>query len=94
MQRGSVEVDLIPPEVNKLAHPQAVAVGDEDHGGVAVAPAVALGGSDQGLDLLRCQVLPRSQVAVLGPLRCDCSVFGGWRHQPQVPLAMVSAQAR
>jgi len=36
VQGRSVEVDLIPAKVGEFGHAQAVAVGDEDHGGVAV----------------------------------------------------------
>jgi hypothetical protein len=43
-QRGRLEVDLVPSKVNQLAGAEAVAIGDQDHGGVAVAPAVGFGG--------------------------------------------------
>ena len=83
VQRGAVEVDLIPAQVHQLAHPQAMAIGDQDHGGIAVAPAVALGGLDQLLDLGLGQVLA-GPVGVGAPCRGNCSFFGGWCDQLQV----------
>ena len=47
-----VEVDLLPAEIDQLAHPEPVTVRHEDHGGIAVAPAIVPGGLDQALDLL------------------------------------------
>ena len=44
VQGRGVEVDLIPAKVGEFGHAQAVAVGDEDHGGVAVT-AVATSGA-------------------------------------------------
>ena len=57
MQAGMGEVDLIPAQVDQLADPQAVAIGDQDHGRVPVAPAVLAGRLDQLLDLGLGQVL-------------------------------------
>jgi len=51
VQGGRSEVHLIPVEVDQLGSPQAVPVGDEDHGRVPVAPAVALGRLHEPLDL-------------------------------------------
>jgi hypothetical protein len=37
------EVNLVPSKVNRLARAETVAIGNQDHGGVAVAPAVGFG---------------------------------------------------
>jgi hypothetical protein len=42
MQGRGVEVDLVPAQVDKLSDPQVI--GHQQHGGVAAAVAVALGG--------------------------------------------------
>ena len=57
----------------QLAGPQAVPIGHQDHRGVAVAPAIALGGFQQPLDLGLRQVLAGPQVGVAAALHCDCS---------------------
>ena len=57
VQGRGVEVDLNPAQIGKLADPQAVAVGDQDHGGIAMTAAVALGGVHHGFDLGLGQVL-------------------------------------
>ena len=44
VQGGGCEVDLLPSEIDQLAGPKAVAVGDKQHRGVAVAIAIALRG--------------------------------------------------
>ena len=46
VQSTVTEVDRIPTQGHKLAYPQAMPIGDQDHGGVAVAMAVAAGGDD------------------------------------------------
>jgi hypothetical protein len=48
---GCPEIYLIPTQVRRLACPQAVPVGHQDHGGVAVRPAISLGGMKQPVDL-------------------------------------------
>ena len=70
VEDGAVEVDLVPAKVADLGSPQAVPVGQQDHGGVAVTVAVAPGGLDQRLDLVGGQVLP-------GPQSAFFARFGG-----------------
>ena len=89
VQRGRSEVHLIPPQVHQFGGPQAVPVGHKDHRGVPVAPAVSRGGFHQPLDLGFRQVLAGAQVGVGGPFGPDCSVYGGWRDQPEVPFGHV-----
>ena len=69
-----VEVDLFPAEIDQLAHPEPVTVRYEDHGGIAVAPAIVPGGLDQALDLLVGQVLAGAVFGVrLAPRHRHCS---------------------
>ena len=83
-----VEVDLIPAQVDQLTDPQAVPIGDEDHGGVAVTPAVLAGRLDQLLDLGLGQVLAGPQFGVgtrcRHGLAANCSFFDGWSHELEV----------
>jgi len=37
------EIDLIPSQVDEFANPQAMVIGHQDHGGVAMAPAAVAG---------------------------------------------------
>src|SRR6266849_6999712 len=48
VEHRAIEVDLVPAQVTDLGRPQPVAEGHQDHGGIPVAVAVALGGLDQG----------------------------------------------
>src|SRR4029078_6260664 len=61
-------------------------IGHKDHRRIPMAPAVALGRVHQPLDLGLGQVLARAQLAVRWPFGGDCSIYGGWRDQPEVPL--------
>ena len=71
------EVEHVPAQGGELAHPQAVAVGDQDHGGVAVAVAAGprSGGGDQPFDLGRGEVLAWPPGGVLEPARRDIPIY-------------------
>jgi hypothetical protein len=73
VQHGAGEVDLVPAQVADLGRPEAMPEGEQDHGGVAVTVAVALGRLDQRRDFIERQMLPCAQVGVLGSLRRNCS---------------------
>jgi hypothetical protein len=47
VEHRPVEIDLVPTQVADLGGPKAMPEGDQDHGGVALTVAVALGGIDQ-----------------------------------------------
>lgn len=51
-----------------------------------MAPTVSRGGFHQPLDLGLSEVLARPQVAIGAPPGSDCSVYGGWGDQSEVPL--------
>ena len=62
------QLDLLPLQVAHLRGPQAVAVGDQDHGGIAMAVATILAGAvHQPLDLALGEVAPP-----------DCQVYDAW----------------
>ena len=58
------EVDAVPPQRDQLRRAQAVTVGKQDQGGVAVAVAIGAGGGDQLLDLSLGQVFARPELGV------------------------------
>ena len=82
------KIDGVPAQRDQLARPQAMAVGDQDHGGVAVAIAVLASCRDQPIDLGVGQVLARADLGVAAPLRwsslVNCPINGGRRHQRQM----------
>ena len=82
------KIDGVPAQRDQLARPQAMAVGDQDHGGVAVAIAVLASCRDQPIDLGVRQVLARADLGVAAPLRgsslVNCPINGGRRHQRQM----------
>ena len=69
MHAAMGEVDGVPAQRDQLGRPQAVPVGDQHHGGVAVAIAVLASGRDQPIDLGVGQVLARADLGVAAPLR-------------------------
>ncbi len=65
------KLHLMPLQIAHLGRPQAVPVGDQDHGGIAVpVPAAFPRRSHQGLDLGRRQILARP---------FNCGIYDGWR---------------
>src|SRR5271165_3941576 len=76
VQGGRVEVDLIPAQVYKFAYPQAMPIGDQHHGVIAVAVAVALGGLKQLLDFGLGQVLTGPVFSVWLAPWSNCALFG------------------
>lgn len=66
--------------------PEHVRVRLECQFGPGPTPTVFPGGVREPLDLSLCQVLAGAQVGVGGPLGPDCSVYGGWRNQAEVPF--------
>jgi hypothetical protein len=74
------EVELIPGQGTQLGDAQAMPEGDQDHDGVAQAvPAPALlGGADQALHLLWCEVLARPNIPVAAPWRRYCPIKKSW----------------
>ena len=74
-----------PSKVNKFGGPQTVPEGQQDHGGVAMAPAVVLSRLNQPLDLSLRQVPRgtdkralglRTGKALAGQFCCDAQVQG------------------
>ena len=94
VQRGCPEVHLLPAQVHQFGGPQAMPVGHKDHRGVAVTPTVSLGGIHKPLDLGLRQVLSGPQVSIGWAFGCDCSIYGGWRDQPEVPFGHVLGAPR
>jgi len=68
MQATLGEFDLLPLQVAHLGGPQTMAIGDQDHGRVAMPIAAVLAGAvHQPLDLALGEIAP-----------LDCQVYGGW----------------
>ena len=86
VQGGGCEVDLLPSEIDQLAGPKAVAVGDKQHRGVAVAIAIALRGGEELVDLGLGEVLTRAQLAIWSAGRPNCSIYGGRSDQSETPV--------
>ena len=55
-----------------------MAVGDQDHGGVPVTPAVLAGRLDQLLDLGAGQVFAGADLGIRPPSWHDCPIYSGW----------------
>ena len=90
MQAAVGEVDGVPAQRDQLARPQAMPVGDQHHGGVAVAIAI-LRQRPRSAERPR----RRSGTRASGPRRCgaarwsgivNCPNNGGWRHQRQMRI--------
>ena len=57
MQAARLKLDIVPAQTDQLGRPEAVAIGDQDRGGIPVTVAVAPSGIDQPLDLATGQVV-------------------------------------
>src|SRR4029077_15504795 len=83
MEAAMGKIDGVPAQRDQLARPQAMAVGNQDHGGVAVAIAVLVSCRDSAVDLGVGQVLARAYLGVTAPLRwsslVNCPINGGRR---------------
>jgi hypothetical protein len=78
------EVDLLPAEVHHFGCSEAMPVGHKHHERVAMAVAVLPDRLNQLLDFVGGEVLTGAQLRVACAPRHDCSIFSGWRNQPQV----------
>jgi hypothetical protein len=58
------KLDRIPPEHHKLGDAQTMAVGQQNHRPVAMAPPVRFGRPDQALDLGVGEILTRAKVVI------------------------------
>jgi hypothetical protein len=68
MQPASIELDLMPFQVAHLRRSQAVAIGDKDHGGIAMAMPIALGSLNE---------LPNLALGKVATSNCEA--FSAWR---------------
>src|SRR5215467_7343310 len=91
MQAAMSKVDGVPPQRDELARSQSVPVGDQHHGGIAVAVAILPGSTDQAGDLAIGEVLAGADLGVTfagrrAPAIGNCPNNGGWRHQRQMRI--------
>jgi hypothetical protein len=90
--RGAIEVDLVPTQVDKLRGPQAVPVGQQDHRDVAMAVSIGLGCISKAVDLGIDQILAGAQFGVRpAQWRGNCSIYGGRNTSLRCDFAMFSA---
>ena len=64
MQTPMSKVDGVPAQGDQLGDAQPMSIGDQDHGGVAVAVTVAGGYLDQAIHLAVGEVFTRSNIGV------------------------------
>lgn len=79
LEQPLFQVDLVPAQRHQLRHAQAVAVGQQDHGRVAVAvPSPRLGRPHQLLHFACSEVLATAAFAVRDSSRWNCPILGIW----------------
>jgi hypothetical protein len=81
MQIAGFELNIGPLQAAKLTGAQAMPESHQDHGTIAQAPAIALGGSDELVHLALGQMLARPQLCIGSPNGLDCPIFCCWRDQ-------------
>src|SRR5580704_4148701 len=81
--RRGIEVHLVLTQITEFGRPEAMPVGEQNHGRVPMPIAVGLRRLDQRLDLAGGQVLAGAKLGVWTPGRHNCSIYFGWRDQPQ-----------
>src|SRR5215213_7410302 len=84
MEAALGKVEHVPAQGTELAGPEPVAVGEKDHGRVAVRGACAdplLRGDHQVIDLFRGEVLARSPLGIGKAPRRNFPIYSAW-HTP------------
>lgn len=84
MQAAMGEVDGVPAQRHQLGRPQPVPVGDQHHGGIAVAVAILPASIDQAGNLAIGEVLAGADLCVTFAAR-------RFRATPTVPLTVAGA---
>src|SRR5258705_7264284 len=94
MKVAGLKLHVAPLELTQLRGPQPVPEGDQDHGRIAMAPAIALGGGDQLLNLALGQMLARPDIRIRPPGRhrsLNCPIFCSWRYEPKELICSLNA---
>src|SRR6516225_6679095 len=91
MQAAMGEVDGVPAQRHQLGRPRPVPVGDQHHGGIAVAVAILPASIDQAGNLAISEVLAGADLGVTFAARrvwaiANCPNNGGCRHQRQMRI--------
>jgi hypothetical protein len=86
VQTAALEVDLIPAQPDQLGGSQTVSEGNKDHGCIAVAISIVLGGLDQLLDLGFGQVFAGAILGVRTSTWSNCPFYGGWSNQSEMQV--------
>jgi hypothetical protein len=71
----TVEMNLLPAKIHKLADPQCMAEGHQDQQPVASRVAAFAGCSDQLVDLGFRQVFALPVIGILAPTAANCRLF-------------------
>src|SRR3974390_3303256 len=78
MQETMHQVYLLPSQRAQFGRSEAMPVGEQDHGRVPVAMAVAAGSLHKPFDLTVGQVLPLAVMHVGQATSANCSLYSGW----------------
>jgi hypothetical protein len=77
-------------QVDQFGGSQPMPIGDQEHGGVALTPAVALGCLEQALDFGLGQELPGAKIGVrFSSWRADCPNNVAWRDDAEMRFSHV-----
>jgi hypothetical protein len=83
MKPMTIEINLIPSQIDKLDRSEPVPIGDKDHRRIPMAPAVFLGRLDEAIDLGRRQMLAAAQFTIRPAERGfgnNCLIFDSRRY--------------
>ena len=94
VQTAMGEVDGVPAQRDELGRPQPVPVGDQHHGGIAVAIAILPASIDQAGNLAIGEVLAGADLGVTfaarrAPAIANCPNNGGWRTSVRCGFVMI-----
>src|SRR6516225_5318396 len=78
MQEAMHQVYLLPSQRAQFGRPEAVPVGEQDHGRIPMAMAVAAGSLHEPFDLTLGQVLTLAVMRVGKATAANCSLYRGW----------------
>jgi hypothetical protein len=85
MDEPLTQIHLVPPEAAELGDAKPMAIGQENHRGIAMPVAsTASGGAHQEFHFSDCEVFTWPQALIRLAFRRDCPILSFWKGEPHL----------